>query len=134
VVFDLVGGEIQTHLLQVLRHGGKLISAVSKPDQALAASHGVSAAFFLVDVTTERLSRIDALSDCGELRTHLGAVLTPAGRCTRYPHDAGGSPTKTKGQDRPACNVERSLDVNIGLHMATTSSIREADRCDERFH
>jgi NADPH:quinone reductase-like Zn-dependent oxidoreductase len=74
-VLDLVGGEIQTRSFQVLRRGGKLISAVSKPDQALAKSHGVSAAFFLVDVTTERLSRIAALIDRGELRTHLGPVL-----------------------------------------------------------
>jgi hypothetical protein len=33
-----------------------LVVGFAKPDQALAASHGVSAAFFLVDVTTERLS------------------------------------------------------------------------------
>jgi NADPH:quinone reductase-like Zn-dependent oxidoreductase len=74
-VLDLVGGEIQTRSFQVLRRGGRLISAVSLPDQALAESYGVSAAFFLVEVTTERLSRIAALIDRGELRTHLGLVL-----------------------------------------------------------
>ncbi len=57
-VLDLVGGETQRRSFQVLRPGGKLISAVSKPDQDLAKRHGVTAAFFLVEVTTERLGKI----------------------------------------------------------------------------
>lgn len=48
-VIDLVGGETQARSFQVLRRGGKLISTVSSPDQHLAQSHGVDAAFFLVD-------------------------------------------------------------------------------------
>ena len=52
-VLDLVGGETQKRSFQVLRRGGKLISAVSQPDQDLARSHGVDAAFFLVKVTTD---------------------------------------------------------------------------------
>jgi NADPH:quinone reductase-like Zn-dependent oxidoreductase len=74
-VIDLVGGETQERSFQVLRRGGKLISAVSRPDQALAQGHGVTAAFFLVDVTTKYLSEIGALIDAGELKTHVGAVL-----------------------------------------------------------
>jgi NADPH:quinone reductase-like Zn-dependent oxidoreductase len=38
-VIDLVGGETQKRSFQVLRRGGKLISAVSGPDQHLAQSH-----------------------------------------------------------------------------------------------
>jgi NADPH:quinone reductase-like Zn-dependent oxidoreductase len=74
-VIDLVGGETQTRSFQVLRRGGKLISAVSPPDQVIAISHGVDAAFFLVNVTSRRLAQIAALLDGGELRTHVGAVL-----------------------------------------------------------
>ena len=74
-VLDLVGGETQTRSFQVLRPGGRLISAVSQPDQDRAKRHGVHAAFFLVDVTTERLRRIAELIDRGELKTHVGAVL-----------------------------------------------------------
>jgi NADPH:quinone reductase-like Zn-dependent oxidoreductase len=74
-VLDLVGGETQARSFQVLRRGGKLVSAVSQPDQTLANSYGVTAAFFLVEVTTERLSRIAAFIDRGELITHLGSVL-----------------------------------------------------------
>jgi NADPH:quinone reductase-like Zn-dependent oxidoreductase len=74
-VLDLVGGETQMRSFQVLRPGGKLISAVSQPDQDRAKYHGVDAAFFLVEVTTERLRRIAELIDRGELKTRVGAVL-----------------------------------------------------------
>ena len=87
-VLDLVGGETLTRSFQVLRptrstawpmipvrRGGKLISTVSQPDQDRAKHHGVTAAFFLVEVTTERLRRIAELIDRGELKTRVGAVL-----------------------------------------------------------
>jgi NADPH:quinone reductase-like Zn-dependent oxidoreductase len=74
-VIDLVGGETQTRSFQVLRRGGKLISAVSNPDQHLAQRHGVEAAFFLVNVTTQYLAEIAGLIDSGKLRTRVGAVL-----------------------------------------------------------
>jgi NADPH:quinone reductase-like Zn-dependent oxidoreductase len=74
-VLDLVGGETQTRSFQILRRGGHLISTVSKPDQDRAIQHGVTAAFFLVDVTTERLSKIAALIDAGELKTRVGTIL-----------------------------------------------------------
>jgi NADPH:quinone reductase-like Zn-dependent oxidoreductase len=74
-VLDLVGGDTQRRSFQVLRPGGKLISTVSEPDQDRARHHGVTAAFFLVEVTTERLGRIAELIDRGELKTRVGVVL-----------------------------------------------------------
>jgi NADPH:quinone reductase-like Zn-dependent oxidoreductase len=74
-VIDLVGGETQTRSFQVLRRGGKLISAVSNPDQDLAQKHGVAARFFLVNVTSQHLAEIAGLLDSGNLSTHVGAVL-----------------------------------------------------------
>lgn len=74
-ILDLVGGETQTRSFQVLRPGGTLISAVSPPDQELARQHGVTAAFFLVQVTTERLRNIAFLFDAGEIKTRVGAIL-----------------------------------------------------------
>lgn len=74
-VIDLVGGETQRRSFQVLRRGGKLISAVSRPDQHLAQSHGVEAAYFLVNVTSQHLAHIAGLVDSGKLRTRVGAVL-----------------------------------------------------------
>ena len=78
-VIDLVGGDTQKRSFQVLRRGGKLISAVSQPDQALARRHGVDAAFFLVEVTTEELTAIARLIDDGKLRTGPAVVLALAG-------------------------------------------------------
>ncbi len=74
-VIDLVGGETQERSFQVLRRGGKLVSAVSRPDQHLAQSHGVEAAFFLVNVTSQYLAEIASLVDGGKLRTRVGTVL-----------------------------------------------------------
>lgn len=85
VVIDLVGGEVQTRSFAALRPGGTLISAVSLPDEALAARHQVCAAFFLVDVTRERLESIARLLERGELSTNVGAVLPLAD--ARHAHE-----------------------------------------------
>lgn len=74
-VIDLVGGETQSRSFQVLRRGGKLISAVSEPDQTLAERHGVEASFFLVNVTGQHLMEIARLVDGEKLRAKVGAVL-----------------------------------------------------------
>lgn len=74
-VIDLTGGETQQRSFTVLRRGGKLVSAVSQPDQELAKKHGVDAFFFLVNVTTEQLTDIAAMVDAGELVTNVGTVL-----------------------------------------------------------
>ncbi len=74
-VIDLVGGAVQTRSFAVLRKGGALISAVSAPEQADAAAHGVRAAFFLVDVTTGRLMQIATMIEAEALVTTVGTVL-----------------------------------------------------------
>jgi NADPH:quinone reductase-like Zn-dependent oxidoreductase len=74
-VIDLVGGETQTRSFQVLRRGGRLVSAVSHPDQDLATRYGVDANFLLVNVTKQYLREIARLVDDGKLRTKVGAVL-----------------------------------------------------------
>jgi NADPH:quinone reductase-like Zn-dependent oxidoreductase len=74
-VIDLVGGEAQARSFALLKPGGALISAVSPPDQALAATRGIRAAFFLVDVTTTCLAQIAASIETGALVTTIGAVL-----------------------------------------------------------
>jgi NADPH:quinone reductase-like Zn-dependent oxidoreductase len=74
-VLDFAGGETQARSFAVLRRGGQLVSAVSEPDQDLARARGVSAGFFLVDVTSERLASIAAQFDAGALAGDIGAVL-----------------------------------------------------------
>ena len=106
-VLDLVGGETQMRSFLVLRPGGKLISAVSQPDQDRAKHHGVTAAFFLVEVTTERLRTIAELIDRGELKTCIGAVLPLA--------DARDAHLMLEGRLKPpkgkiVLNVETAVD------------------------
>ena len=74
-VIDLVGGDVQVRSFAVLKRGGTLISAVSQPDQDIAAARGVTAAFFLVEVTTGRLDTIGRMLEAGTLKTAVGAVL-----------------------------------------------------------
>ena len=79
VVVDLVGGETQSRSFQVLKKGGVLASAVSQPDAALAASHGVKANFFLVAVNSADLTRVAELIETGCLQTNVGTILPLAG-------------------------------------------------------
>jgi NADPH:quinone reductase-like Zn-dependent oxidoreductase len=74
-VIDLAGGETQTRSFAVLKRGGKLVSAVSQPDQDLAKTQGIEAFFFLVNVTTKELREITAMVDAGQLETNVGDVL-----------------------------------------------------------
>ncbi len=74
-VIDLVGGEVQRRSFQVLKRGGALISAVSEPNSQAAVGHGVTARFFLVGVTTERLDIVARMMAAGELAARVGAIL-----------------------------------------------------------
>jgi NADPH:quinone reductase-like Zn-dependent oxidoreductase len=73
-VIDLVGGDTQTRSFTVLKKGGWLISAVSAPDQEAAKQYGVTAMFFLVDVTSTVLSAIAKQIDAGGITTKVGPV------------------------------------------------------------
>jgi NADPH:quinone reductase-like Zn-dependent oxidoreductase len=66
---------VQRRSLSVLKSGGILVSAVSKPDAEEARRRGARAEFILVDVTTAALERIAAMVDAGEIVTSVGAVL-----------------------------------------------------------
>lgn len=74
-VIDLVGGDTQARSFAVLTPNGRLISTVSPPDQKLAQTHSVTAAFFLVGVANERLTQIAALLAAGKIVTQVGTVL-----------------------------------------------------------
>ena len=75
LVVDTVGGETLHRSFSVLRTGGVLVSSVSKPDQGEAARHGVTATFFLVDVTSQRLLNITQQIDSRKLTVEVGEVL-----------------------------------------------------------
>ena len=75
VVHDTVGGETQERSLRNLKPGGILVSVVSPVPEATQKRYGVRAAYFYVDVTTERLNEISELFDSGKLATNVGTVL-----------------------------------------------------------
>ena len=96
-VIDLVGGEVQARSFAVLRPGGILVSAVSKPDQEAATRHGVRALFFLVNVTTAHLAQIATMIDAGDLTVNVGAVLPLAD--ARVAHEMlEGSRSRPRGK------------------------------------
>ena len=105
VVLDTVGGELQEQSFAVLKPGGTLVSAVSAPDQAKAARHGVRAFFFLVEVSSRRLEDIAALIVAGELRPRVGDVLPLASARLAHemlagkPHEPGKIVLAVSGSD-----------------------------------
>jgi NADPH:quinone reductase-like Zn-dependent oxidoreductase len=111
-VIDLVGGETQTRSFQILRHGGKMISAVSTPDQNLARSSGIEARFFLVNVTSRYLEEIASLADGGHLRARVGAIL---------PFEEAREAHQMLERSRPP--AKGKIVLNVG-----TSETKERDR------
>ena len=74
-VIDTVGGEILERSYDVVKRGGVIVSSSAAPSQEKAQQHGLRAAFFLVQVTAERLQKIAELIDAGRLKTEVGEVL-----------------------------------------------------------
>ncbi len=72
---DLVGGDTQLHLLNRVRSGGALISAVSEPDPTAAAARSVRAGFMLVEVRSDVLSQLGERFRRGTLQPFVGSVL-----------------------------------------------------------
>lgn len=75
VVLDTVGGEMLDRSFTVLKPGGILVSPVTMPDQGKAAKHGLRAAYFIVEVTTEALNRVVQRLNEGQLMTQVGEIL-----------------------------------------------------------
>jgi NADPH:quinone reductase-like Zn-dependent oxidoreductase len=75
LVIDTVGGEIQRRSFDVIAPGGKLVSVVSVPNEALAAKAHVQAHYFIVDVRRAALNELGALFADGALQANIGEVL-----------------------------------------------------------
>jgi NADPH:quinone reductase len=63
VVFDTVGGDVQTRSYNVLKPGGMLVSIVDPPDETLAATHNVRANYVFVSPNGQQLREIARLID-----------------------------------------------------------------------
>jgi NADPH:quinone reductase-like Zn-dependent oxidoreductase len=92
-VLDLVGGEPAERSMKLIKRGGILVSAVRLPPEP--ANYEIRTAFFLVDVTTQRLDTLTNLFDSSRLVSRVGAVLPLADVRTAHemlagaPHEPG---------------------------------------------
>jgi NADPH:quinone reductase-like Zn-dependent oxidoreductase len=68
MVFDTLGGEIQTRSLKVLKPGGILVSTATPPDPQLAAQAGVRATMMMVQPQATLLTKIAKLIDQGKVK------------------------------------------------------------------
>lgn len=90
VVLDTIGGETQQGSFEVLRSGGKLVSTVSPPDQALAAAHKVEAAFVFHTSNAKRLSDlVKAYRDKGH-STLIDSVVPVTSFAEAFERQASG--------------------------------------------
>jgi NADPH:quinone reductase-like Zn-dependent oxidoreductase len=74
-VIDTVGGDALESTCEPLRPNGIIVSVVRAPDEAYVQLRGVRAAYFIVDVTRDRLDRISAMVQRGTLNLPVGDVL-----------------------------------------------------------
>jgi NADPH:quinone reductase-like Zn-dependent oxidoreductase len=65
----------QTASCDILVPGGRLISAVSEPDAALAKARRVETKWFIIDVTRARLEAVAPLFQDRQIRIAVGDVL-----------------------------------------------------------
>lgn len=74
-VIDLVGGPSQLQLLDRVKQGGKLITAVPPAPTEEGMLRGVEAKFMLVNVTSAYLARLTEKFEAGQIRPFVGEVL-----------------------------------------------------------
>ncbi len=74
-VLDTVGGDVRRRSYGVLRSGGRLVTAAAPIPDDEKVPRGISAEFFLVEVTRERLQALTGLFESGVIRAQVGTVL-----------------------------------------------------------
>jgi NADPH:quinone reductase-like Zn-dependent oxidoreductase len=75
VVFDTMGGDIQTRSWKVLKRGGILVSIASPPSAEAAVAHGGRFAFVFTQPNAAQLAEIATLVDAGKLKAIVETVL-----------------------------------------------------------
>jgi NADPH:quinone reductase-like Zn-dependent oxidoreductase len=94
-VIDTIGGDALESTCEALRPNGIIVSVVRPPDETYLRSKGVRAAYFIVDVTRDRLDRISVMIERGTLNLPVGEVLELADASTAHgmldgaPHSPG---------------------------------------------
>jgi NADPH:quinone reductase-like Zn-dependent oxidoreductase len=94
-VIDTIGGDALEGTSEALRPNGIIVSVVRAPDEAYLRSKDLRAAYFIVEVTRDRLDRISAMVERATLNLPVGEVLDLADASTAHrmldgaPHKSG---------------------------------------------
>ncbi|SQC70445.1 putative NAD(P)H quinone oxidoreductase, PIG3 family [Listeria fleischmannii subsp. fleischmannii] len=75
LVFDTMGGDVQTNSFKVLKENGRLISIVSAPDENLAKEKGILAKSIWLQPNGEQLSKLGEYLATSKLRSVIGATF-----------------------------------------------------------
>jgi len=75
IVFDTLGGDIQTQSYDVLKEDGKLVSIAGQPDQELAQARKVKAGFVFLEPDGEQLAKIGEMIEQRKIRANVGTVM-----------------------------------------------------------
>lgn len=68
VVLDTIGGAVQQRSFATLRRGGRLVSVIAPPDEALARQFDIAASFVFHQTERGRLNQVASLCEAGKLR------------------------------------------------------------------
>ncbi|RFA33322.1 NADPH:quinone reductase [Virgibacillus dokdonensis] len=72
LVIDTIGGEVQEKSMHVLKEGGKLVSIVQPPNEALAKELGITAGFLWLQANGKQLEEIAKLMESGHVKSIVG--------------------------------------------------------------
>lgn len=75
LVFDTVGGDVQTRSADVVRRGGILVSILAYSDRDAIAARGIDPQYVFVAPNRDHLMQISRLIDAGKMKTRLTHVL-----------------------------------------------------------
>ena len=95
-VIDTIGGDALESTCEALRPNGIIVSIVRPPDEAYVRSRGVRAAYFIVDVTRDRLDRISTMVERGSAQSAGRRGSRPRRREHRPPHAGWRAPQAWK--------------------------------------
>lgn len=91
IVFDTLGGDIQTKSYQIIKPGGTLVSIVNPPVQKDATNHSVKAGFVFLDPDGEQLAEIGKLLEAGKIKPFVGESFPLSQEGIRKAHELSES-------------------------------------------
>jgi NADPH:quinone reductase-like Zn-dependent oxidoreductase len=72
---DLIGGDFQSRAIGCVKRGGRLVSTVGQPDEALCSARGIEGRSFVMKPDSSQLRELSVMLEAGDLRTRIAKVL-----------------------------------------------------------